>query len=99
MPTLSEMAYGGSSTEVENFATALSTAIGTVSTAINDISQVTTAVNANWVGKSKDKFLEALATDAQNVDTLIASFFNTLGTEFTNVMSVMQQHDLEMFKE
>lgn len=99
MPTLSEFEYGGSQSEIDNLMTALSVQIANISSAINDVTSIKTAVDANWVGTSKDKFLSALSLDVQHLDSVINQLVGTLGVEFSNVMKVMQEHDLQMFKE
>lgn len=99
MPTLSEFEYGGSQSEIDNLMTALSAQISNISSAINDVTSIKTAVDANWVGTSKEKFLSALSLDVQHLDSVINQLVGTLGVEFSNVMKVMQEHDLQMFKE
>lgn len=99
MPVLSEFEYGGSQTEINNLMTALQTQVANISAAINDVTSIKTAVDANWVGTSKEKFLSALSLDVQNLDSVINQLVGTLGVEFSNVMKVMQEHDLQMFKE
>ena len=99
MPTLSEFEYGGSQSEIDNLMTALSAQISNISSEINDVTSIKTAVDANWVGTSKEKFLSALSLDVQHLDSVINQLVGTLGVEFSNVMKVMQEHDLQMFKE
>jgi len=99
MPALSEFEYGGDATKVEFFLENLNTHVQNVMDAINSLTDVENAVNSNWAGKSKDKFLEAMKVDAQSLSEAIQLIYVKLGNEFANVMQVMQEHDLQMFKD
>lgn len=97
MATIAEFSYGGDSSGVEALMTDLQAKIVAAVEAVRELSSVNTALDANWVGKSQEKFKENLKNDAENVAETAAKLFGGLSTEINSVMSAMEDNDMHMF--
>ena len=99
MPAISDLQYGYDSAGLETYLSEIkSTVIDEASSAIEDISSITTVCEQEWEGKARDNFVTNLGNDARHVSEQLQSLYSILVTEIHQVQAAMSNKDEELIK-
>lgn len=101
MAEFDSMEYGFNSTNVADLldklsATSDSGIMGQAIAAVQDYSAITTACMQHWAGKSKDKFLENIKTDADIVVEKLSQIYGILDSEIKALQAAMVKKDEDL---
>ena len=98
-PTIGEMSHGFDGKGVEAYLDEIKSIVLTkASDAVRDISEIETACNTNWAGRSKDDFIEQLKETSEHVAQQYRTLYDVLTNEITGLANEMKIFDVNLLK-
>ena len=99
MPAISEMEYGYSAPGIEKYLDEMRAIVLTeAATAVEDISEIEAACNANWEGPAKEDFIKQFKETAKYVAEQYEKLYNILQQEMHVTGASYANFDKDLFK-